>query len=208
MRITRIIALLTALFLAFSLAACNDNGKDSEKQNGGQEGSGENGNNGTENGEAGDGSEGGNNSENENTESTDVTVYVYSIITKSIHLSDCYHVNRINEDYKKEFIGDVNELLAKGDDYSLCRDCLDIKEETPGEDEENENKVSRAEATYLINASNGKFHVLDCHQTKGMKEENIQYTKLSIEELLELEYSPCGSCLEKWVTDKEDSQDE
>ena len=166
MRNSKLIALLLCFVLAFSLSACNKHGHTNQHQ------SSDNGSDGNE----------------------DKIVYVYSVVSKTVHLSDCYHVDRMNEEYKNYFEGDVNSLVAKG--YTLCRDCIDIqvKEEEP-EEEDDTNKIPKEEATYVINSSSKTFHELDCHHINVMSDKNIQYTDLSLEELVAEEIRPCSSCL-------------
>lgn len=48
--------------------------------------------------------------------------------------------------------------------------------------------------TYVLNISNGKFHLPDCDSVKKMKEENKQIMKCKRSELINAGYSPCGSC--------------
>ena len=48
--------------------------------------------------------------------------------------------------------------------------------------------------TYVLNISNGKFHLPDCDSLKKMKEENKQIMKCKRSELINAGYSPCGSC--------------
>ena len=48
--------------------------------------------------------------------------------------------------------------------------------------------------TYVLNISNGKFHLPDCDSVKKMKEENKQIMTCKRSELINAGYSPCGSC--------------
>lgn len=48
--------------------------------------------------------------------------------------------------------------------------------------------------TYVLNISNGKFHLPDCDSVKKMKEENKQIMECKRSELINAGYSPCGSC--------------
>ena len=124
------------------------------------------------------------------------TIYIYSIMSKTIHLPGCHHIDRINEDYKKEFEGDITELLLKK--FELCDSCFptEDEEEEPEEEPEEENKVSKDDATFVINSNSNKLHDLECRHIEGMNEENIKYTDLTLEELIALDtYIPCGTCL-------------
>lgn len=119
--------------------------------------------------------------------------YVYSILSKTLHLPSCYHAGEIKEDYRFEYTGYITELLEKG--YTICKDCLvpDKEEEEP---EDDTNKVAKEDATFVINSSSKALHMLDCHHIKEMEEKNVQYTDLTLEELIELDiYKPCGFCL-------------
>lgn len=142
----------------------------------------------------GDG-EGGEDNE-EKDDKNEETVYVYSVLSKSIHLQGCYHVNEIKDDYKKEISGDVSPLLEKG--YTLCKDCFPPAVD-PEPDEPEEPGISKEEATFLINKSSHKIHMLDCYHIAEMAEANIEYTDLALEELLEADNIPCATCLpEQW----------
>lgn len=146
-------------------------------------------NNGGENGE-------------DNEEEGEETVYVYSVLSKSIHLQGCYHVNEIKDDYKKEISGDVSALLEKG--YTLCKDCFPPAVD-PEPEEPEAPGVSKEEATFLINKSSHKIHMLDCYHIAEMAEANIEYTDLTLEELLEADNIPCATCLpEQWEKYKEE----
>lgn len=166
----KLTTLLVVLVLLFSLASCN---KLHLKKNN-------------------------NNKENQDNvggeiEETPVT-YVYSVLSKTIHLSDCYHIDRMNEDYKFEVEGDVNQLIAKG--YTLCKDCLapDVEDE-PEEEEDNTPKIPIEEATYAVNTSSKTFHHLECHHVSVIADKNLDYTDLSADELMADEYKPCSVCL-------------
>lgn len=133
---------------------------------------------------------------NQNTPSTDeeqggegyVTFY-YSVNSDRYHIAECYHVYAIGEKFMKTTT-DVAALTADG--YSPCEDCIAIKEEP----DDNENVITREEATYVIGKGNNKLHKLDCHNLDKMYEENMIYTNLSIEMLMALDkYPPCKDCL-------------
>ena len=130
------------------------------------------------------------------------TVYVYSVLSKSIHLDGCYHIGEIKEDYKKQTDGDITPLLEKG--YTLCKDCFPPAVE-PEPDEPEEPEIPIDQATFVINKSSKKIHYLECYHILEMNEANIKYTDLSLEELLEDEHIPCATCLpEQWEQYKKD----
>lgn len=142
-----------------------------------------------------------NDTSEENNESNE-PVYVYSVTAKVLHIEGCYHIDRIKEEYRFEYTGDITVMIEKG--YSLCKYCLAPEEEEPEEEEpeeepeEDENKIPIEEATFVINTSSKKIHELDCRYAIEMKEENREYTNLSLEELLAIEdaeYSPCATCM-------------
>ena len=51
-----------------------------------------------------------------------------------------------------------------------------------------------ANATFVINKRNKKFHEVDCSSVLDMKESNKEYTTKTYEELIAEGYVPCGSC--------------
>lgn len=120
--------------------------------------------------------------------------YVYSVVQKMLHLPDCYHLDRMNEEYKYEYTGNISELLNNG--YTICRDCLVPDTEDEEDEEDEENKIAKEDATFVINSSSFALHKLDCHHIDKMEEKNIKYTDLTLEELIALDlYQPCGFCL-------------
>lgn len=64
-------------------------------------------------------------------------------------------------------------------------------ESASGETTSAENEETK---TYVLNISNGKFHLPDCDSVKKMKTENKQTMKCKRSELINAGYSPCGSC--------------
>ena len=139
------------------------------------------------------------NSEAEVPETQD-TKYVYSVLSKSIHLEGCYHINEIKEDYKKEVVGDISHLLEK--EYTLCKNCFPPQIEV--EPEEQEPQISKEDATFLINKNSKKIHKIDCYHIEEMSQANIKYTDLTLEELLEEEHIPCATCMpDEWEIYKE-----
>ena len=120
--------------------------------------------------------------------------YVYSVISKTMHLPDCYHTERMNEDYKFEYTGDLSVMLEKG--YTICKDCLVPDEEKEDdEDKEDEILIPKEEATFATNKKSFVVHLLDCYMLDAMIEENLRYTDLTYEALMELKYRPCGTCM-------------
>ena len=135
-------------------------------------------------------------------EQTSPTVYVYSVLSKSIHLAGCYHINEIKEDYKKETTEDITPLLEKG--YTLCKDCFPPAVE-PEPEEPEEPGIPKEDATFLINKNSKKIHKLDCYHIEEMSEANIKYTDLSLEELLADEHIPCATCMpDEWEIYKQE----
>ena len=133
------------------------------------------------------------NDDTDNNQEKPKATYIYSVLSKTIHLPGCYHIDRIKEDYLKE-TNSLAPLFEKG--YTICRDCFHVKDEDDEkEEEEDVNKIPKEEATFVINSSSAKMHHLDCYHVEGMVEKNLEYTDLTFEELLELEYTPCKTCM-------------
>ena len=91
------------------------------------------------------------------------------------------------------------------DGYSLCKTCFPpAKDDTepPANEVDDPNAIKKEDATFVINIKTHKFHKLDCYHAESMSQSNREYTILTIEELLELEFIPCGTCLpdeaEQW----------
>ena len=120
--------------------------------------------------------------------------YIYSVVSKTLHLPDCYHVERMNDDYKVEHTGSIVPMLEKG--YTICKDCLipeDEKEEEP--EKEDPYSVPESQAKYAYNKTSRVVHELDCHNIDSMSDKNLRYTNLTLDELLKLKHIPCGSCM-------------
>ena len=69
----------------------------------------------------------------------------------------------------------------------------DVEEDTTEED--TANKVAKEDATFVINSATDRLHQLTCYHIDNMISKNIEYTDLTLEELLSLEYIPCAICL-------------
>lgn len=181
MKSSRIISLILSLIMLISLVSCNQ-----VHMHTGHGGNNSSSNSDPSHEQGGEGN----------------VTYVYSVLSKTLHLPTCYHIERMSDEYKFEFKGDISVLLEKG--YTICRDCLVPKDETEKEPEEDdENKVAREDATYAINAASKWLHTLDCYHLEVMAEKNLKYTDLTLEELIALdEYRPCAFCLpdeaEEW----------
>lgn len=52
-----------------------------------------------------------------------------------------------------------------------------------------------AAPSYIVNASSGKIHLLDCEKVAEMSELNRDETNLSLEELMDMGYDPCRWCM-------------
>ena len=175
MKVYRFLTILLIFAMLFSMISCDkDKGKDknNEKENG------DKGNQQTDiSGDTQQGAEG------------RVTFY-YSVNSGVYHIEGCYHIYSIDEEFLKTSTS-VAELSEKG--KAPCKDCIVSKAE-PDEDEED--KITKEEATYVIGGNNNKLHELDCHNVKKIHEENLLYTDLTIDELMELDkYAPCLDCL-------------
>ena len=175
----RLVYILLILVLMFALISCNNGG-----HNSGNNSSDDPHNNINSNDIHDD-------AEQQGGEGT--VTYVYSVLSKTLHLPNCYHVGEIKEEYRFEYTGYISELLEKG--YTICKDCLVPDTEEEGT-EDDANKIAKEDATYVLNSSSKALHMLDCHHIKEMDEKNIEYTDLTLEELIELDvYKPCGFCL-------------
>ena len=118
-----------------------------------------------------------------------VTFY-YSVVSNKFHIAGCYHLRSIEDKFLKTSTS-VPDLVADG--YSPCRDCIVVEEES---NEDDSNKITKEEATFVIGTGNNKLHTLDCHNVKKIFDENLEYTNLTIEELMEIDkYAPCKDCL-------------
>ena len=173
MKITRLISILVLFVMLLSFVSCDmihSHGGHNSNQNQNQ-------------------SQGGENEENQG--EAEVT-YIYSVLSKVIHLPGCYHIDRIKEDYLKE-TNELAPLFEKG--YTICNDCFNIKDDEPEEEEDDKDKISKEDATFVINSSSKKLHHLGCYHVEGMVEKNLEYTDLTLQELLTLEYIPCASCM-------------
>lgn len=173
MKVYRFLTILLIFVTLFSMISCdNDKDKNNKKEDDGESDQQINNSGNTPQGAEGR-----------------VTFY-YSVNSGVYHIEGCYHIYSIDEEFLKTSTS-VAELSEKG--KAPCKDCIVSKAE-PDEDEED--KITKEEATYVIGGNNGKIHELDCHNVKKIQEKNLIYTDLTIEELLELdENPPCLDCL-------------
>lgn len=204
MLLRKILSVFLLLTMLLSLVSCitiqggseNQNQKDTSGDGTSQNGNGSN-----------------NDSEDNKTaggyEKPEKIVYVYSVKSTKIHRSDCTFAIKIDAEFRKE-TEDISALLEKG--YELCRTCFppakDESDTSEDVTEDETNKISRAEATYVINTKSMRFHLLDCRYSKEPLSTNCEYTNLTFDELLALEYIPCGSCQEDAYDDYMDAHPE
>ena len=193
MKSTRIIAIALVLSLILSLCSCIE--INSGHTGGNSHGDQNNGQN-----EITDPEDGEEDEEDPETEGAEGKVtYVYSVVSKTLHLPGCYHTERMNPEYIVSFTGDISEKLNAG--FTICEDCLvPDNEKDKEEDEEpaeDEILIPKEEATYATNKKSLVIHLLDCHMIDAMIAANLRYTDLTYEELLELKYRPCGTCMEE-----------
>ena len=193
MKSTRIIAIALLLSLILSLCSCIEinPGNTGSNSHGGHN----NGQNNLTDPEDEEDSE-----EDEEIEGAEGKVtYVYSVVQRTLHLPGCYHTERMNPEYIVTFTGDISEKLNAG--FTICDDCLvpdDEKDKDEDEEpEEEEILIPKEEATYATNKKSLVIHLLDCHMIDAMIADNLRYTDLTYEELLELKYRPCGTCMEE-----------
>ena len=86
-----------------------------------------------------------------------------------------------------------------------------MPDEEPEEDdtEEDENLIAKEDATYATHKVKKVVHLINCYTLESMSQKNLRYTDLSFEELLALEYRPCGTCMpEEYEQYKKDHPDE
>lgn len=173
MKYNRFIALMLVFITLFSLISCKRN----NNQNNDNHGHNTNTDNQQQNDQQQQGGEG------------NVTFY-YSVKADKFHIAGCYHLRTMDDDILRTSTS-VSDLVAKG--YSPCRYCIAVEE---GSDEDDPNKITKEEATFVIGTGNNKLHTLDCHNVKKIYDENLEYTNLTIEELMEMDkYAPCKDCL-------------
>lgn len=121
--------------------------------------------------------------------------YVYSISSRTLHRETCYHSYAIDELYKKSYSGDITPLIERG--FSFCALCCPEESELYNKKDESgpiDNGITRDEASYVLNVNSKKIHELDCKYATSMNPQNMQYTTLSVDELRQEGYLPCGTC--------------
>ncbi len=72
-----------------------------------------------------------------------------------------------------------------------------VPEEAGRVPSEGRGKAASAEGEtriFVLNASNGKFHLPECRAVKQMKESNRQEIEASCEEMIAQGYTPCDLC--------------
>lgn len=139
------------------------------------------------------------------TPETQPIIYVYSASSGSFHLEGCTYINDIKEKHLKT-TEDITFLLEEG--YEPCKRCFPPAVELEPDEEEEEPSIPKEQATFTINKSSKKIHYIDCYIVKEMNSDNVKYTDLSLEQLLEEEYAPCGHCMpEQYEQYKKDHPD-
>ena len=169
MKIKRLIALMLVIITLISTVSCNKN-----KHNGDV-----------------DGNLPTDSSQNQQQGGEGNVTFYYSVNSDKFHIAGCYHLYSIEKKFMKTSMN-ASELISDG--YAPCRDC--IVQQSATEEEDNSNKIAKEDATFVIGTGNNKLHTLDCHNVKKIQEKNLEYTDLTIDELMEIDkYAPCKDCL-------------
>lgn len=192
MNFSRIAALIITLLLIFSMISCDHSHAHPSNDNNDPHDNIQNPNQNQDQ----DDKEQVDSEENEDDEGNEGKItYMYSVLSKTLHLPDCYHIDNIKEDYLFEYTGDITVMLGKG--YTICKDCLvpDEEKEDKEEEKEDENLIAKEDATYATHKVKLVIHLVDCYTLESMSEDNLRYTNLSYEELLAAKYRPCGTCM-------------
>lgn len=66
--------------------------------------------------------------------------------------------------------------------------------ETSSSDIQSDESESPAQTNYILNANSKKFHLPSCSSVQSIKEENKKNFYGSADELLKMDYTPCGNC--------------
>ena len=179
MKSIKIVALILIFTLLFSFVGCKkDDGKDYVQGGGGS---------GDENpGKSDEGNDEGNGE-------TDFSKITYVYKDKTLHRENCYHARAMDELYKKEYRGDLALLVEKGFSFcSLC--CTDEKALYADENDNVPGGVDPEYATYVLNIERNKFHTLDCQFVETMNPQNMEYTNLDRDSIVNEGYQPCQTC--------------
>lgn len=66
--------------------------------------------------------------------------------------------------------------------------------ETSNSDRQDNESESPTQTNYILNTNSKKFHLPSCSSVQSIKEENKKSFYGSLDELLEMDYTPCGNC--------------
>ena len=66
--------------------------------------------------------------------------------------------------------------------------------ETSNSDGQDNESESPMQTNYILNTNSKKFHLPSCSSVQSIKEENKKSFYGSLDELLEMDYTPCGNC--------------
>lgn len=193
MSFSRIVALFITLALIFSMISCDQSHGHPSNGNNNPHDNVQNPNQDQDQDQDKDNEQ----DEEDNSEGNEGKItYMYSVLSKTLHLPDCFHIKNIKEDYLFEYTGDITIMLGKG--YTICKDCLvpdEEKEDDKEDDKEDEILIPKEDATYATHKLHLVIHLLDCYTLESMSEENLRYTDLTYDELLAAKYRPCGTCM-------------
>ena len=175
MRISKLISILLILALALSCFSCQINDDDFvEKDNGSSQNGGANQNS-----------------------SSGKTEYVYhgGGSAHTIHRTNCTYALSIPEAVKVTYDGDPLELIDL--DFRFCGVCCPEESAlyNPKPEAGEGNGITKDEATYALNTGTKKIHTVDCQYAEDMTNPKLEYTILSLNELLYNKgYSLCQVC--------------
>ncbi len=129
--------------------------------------------------------------------------FILNTSSKKIHMANCSQVDRIKDENKLEFSGNIANLLAEG--YTKCQSCFEGNTTsspeptiaptlTPTPAPTATSTAAPEKYDYVLNTNSKKFHLPSCSQADKIKDENKSLHIGTRDELINSDYSPCGIC--------------
>ena len=174
MRISRIISILLILALMISCASCKADDDFVEKDGDGA----------SQNGEA-----------NQGGSDNDTYVYHGGGTAHTIHRPTCSYALAIPEALRVSYSGDPLDLIDNG--FTFCGICCPEESAlyNPTPELGEGNGITKEEATYALNTGTKRIHDVDCQYAEDMTNNpNLEYTTLSMSELIQKGYAICQVC--------------
>jgi DNA-entry nuclease len=123
-----------------------------------------------------------------------VQMEAYSVEDEGEEICFNVFVYNVQPDIVINYKTGESALATDAPTWDTEEESSSVSESESETESETESESEAPVSTYVLNTSTKKYHKPTCSSVSSMKEENKKTVECTEEELLDMEYSPCGSC--------------